>query len=397
MVNVSKDKVLIVHNYYQIAGGEDTVVANEKKLLEENGHEVVLYSRSNSELRSLSKLEKLCLPFTTIFSLRTYREIKKIITEHKIDIVHVHNTLTLVSPSVYYAALACKVPVVQSIHNFRFLCPAATFYREDNKGNGAICEMCVSKGLKCSIKYSCYRSSRLQTLACVVSLKIHRMLKVYKKINYILLTDFNKEKFLQLNKKKVIIDPEKLFIKPNFVDSQSKNLPFEQRKNQFIFAGRLDKLKGIHLLLEAWMDIKDSDLIICGAGPEKELCEEFIRDNGMSNVKMFGLVENNKLQKIIAESKALILPTQWYEGFPMTIVESLACGTPVIGSNIGNVSNLIKDGVSGRTFQYNSVESLRDAVKNITDMVESSTNQYKENYTSHRNYTLLNSIYHSIK
>ena len=397
MAKVSKDKVLIVHNYYQIAGGEDTVVTNEKKILEENGHEVVLYSRNNSELKSLSKLEKLCLPFTTIFSLRTYKEIKKIITEHKIDIVHVHNTLTLVSPSVYYAALACKVPIVQTIHNFRFLCPAATFYREDNKGSGEICEMCVSKGLKCSIKYSCYRSSRIQTLACVISLKIHRMLKVYKKINYILLTDFNKEKFLQLNNKKAIIDPEKLFIKPNFVESQIKNLPFEQRKNQFIFAGRLDKLKGIRLLLEAWMDIKDSDLIICGNGPEKEWCEQFIRDNGMSNVKMYGLVENKILQKIIAESKALILPTQWYEGFPMTIVESLACGTPVIGSNIGNVGNLIKKGVSGITFQYNSIDSLRDAVRNITDMVESSTNQYKESYTSYRNYLLLNSIYHSIK
>ena len=396
MVEVSKDKVLIVHNYYQIAGGEDTVVANEKKLLEENGHEVVLYSRNNSELRSLSKLEKLCLPFTTIFSLRTYREIKKIITEHKIDIVHVHNTLTLVSPSVYYAALACNIPVVQSIHNFRLLCPAATFYREDNKGDGKICEMCVNKGLSCSVKYSCYRSSRLQTFACVLSLKIHRMLKVYKKTNYILLTDFNKDKFLQLNRKKEVIDPKKIFIKPNFVDSQLKNIPFERRRNQFIFAGRLDKLKGIHLLLEAWKDIKDSDLVICGTGPEKDWCEKFIENHGMSNVKMYGLVENNKLQKIIAESKALILPTQWYEGFPMTIVESFACGTPVIGSNIGNVGNLIKDGVSGLTFQYNSVDSLRDAIGNITDMVESSTKQYKENYTSYRNYLLLNNIYQSI-
>lgn len=396
-MKVTKDRVLIVHNYYQISGGEDTVVANEKKLLEENGHEVVLYSRNNSELKSLSKLEKLCLPFTMIFSLKTYREIKKIITEHKIDIVHVHNTLTLVSPSVYYAALACKVPVVQSIHNFRFLCPAATFYREESKGNGAICEMCVSNGLKCSIIYSCYRNSRLQTFACVVSMKIHRMLKVYNKINYILLTDFNKEKFLQLNNNKGVIDPKKLFIKPNFVDSKMKVIPFWQRNNQFIFAGRLDKLKGIHLLLEAWLDIKDYDLIICGNGPEKDWCEGFIRENGMSNVKMYGLVENNKVQKIIAESKALILPTQWYEGFPMTIVESFACGTPVIGSNIGNVNNLIKDGVTGLTFQYNSVDSLRDAVRNITDMVESSTNQYKENYNSYKNYTLLNSIYHSIK
>lgn len=391
-----KPNVLIVHNYYQIAGGEDSVIANEKRILEENGHKVVLYSRNNKELTNMGTFGKLLLPITSIFSLKTYREIRKLIIKHKIDLVHVHNTLALVSPSVYYAAFACNIPVVQTIHNFRLLCPAATFYREDSNGNGEICEMCVSKGLHCSIKYRCYRSSRMQTLACVVSLKIHRMLNTYKRINYIVLTDFNKDKFLQLNKKAKIIDTEKIFVKPNFVDSKLKNIAFEQRKNQFVFAGRLDRLKGIHLLLKAWEDIKDSNLIICGTGPEQEWCRKFIQEKGLENVKMLGFVEHDKMREIIAESKALILPTQWYEGFPMTIVESFACGTPVIGSNIGNVGNLIKNGISGQTFQYNSVPNLREIVGSITDMVESTANQYKANYTSYKNYLILNEIYQSV-
>ena len=130
-----KEKVLIVHNYYQIPGGEDTVVVNEKRLLEEHGHEVVLYTRHNSELKNMSKIRKLLIPFSTIFNLRTYREVRQILTEKKIDIVHVHNTLNLISPSVYYAGLSKKIPVVQTVHNFRLLCPGATFFRD-----GHVCE-----------------------------------------------------------------------------------------------------------------------------------------------------------------------------------------------------------------------------------------------------------------
>ena len=135
---VQKQRVLLVHNYYKIPGGEDTVVENERRLLEEHGHEVYFYSRSNSEMETFSVVQKVCLPLTSLFSLRTYREVKKLIHEKNIDIVHVHNTLNLVSPSVYYAAFACKKPVVQTIHNFRLLCPAATFLR-----NERICEDCV--------------------------------------------------------------------------------------------------------------------------------------------------------------------------------------------------------------------------------------------------------------
>ena len=133
--------ILIVHNYYQIPGGEDTVVANEKKMLESHGHKVSFYNRSNSELNQMSLFRKLALPITTVFNPHTYMEIRDIIRGQKIEIVHVHNTLNLVSPSVYYAALSRKVPVVQTIHNFRMICPGATFYRD-----GHICEDCAEKG-----------------------------------------------------------------------------------------------------------------------------------------------------------------------------------------------------------------------------------------------------------
>lgn len=202
-----KQNVLQVHNFYQIPGGEDTVVSNEKKLLEDHGHTVVQYTRNNSELKEFSILRKMLLPFTAVFNPKTYKDIKRIIEQEHIDIVHVHNTLNLISPAVYYAALKCKVPVVQTVHNFRLLCPGATFYRD-----GHICEECVEHGLHCAVKHSCYRGSKAQTLVCVMNTWIHRLIGVYGKINYICLTEFNKQKLLQLKQ----IKPERVYIKPNF-------------------------------------------------------------------------------------------------------------------------------------------------------------------------------------
>lgn len=383
-----KQKILIVHNYYQIPGGEDTVVANEKQMLEEHGHDVTLYSRNNSELKTMGKLQKLLLPFSTIFNLRTYREIKKIIKEKKIDIVHVHNTLNLISPSVYYAARSMRIPVVQTIHNFRLLCPGATFYRD-----GHICEDCVQHGLKCAVKHSCYRGSKIQTLACVISTQIHRMTGIYGKINYICLTEFNKKKLLELKQ----IKEEQVFVKPNFVESIGEFVPEEKRKDQFIFAGRLDKLKGIDILLKAWKQMGENapKLIVCGTGPMEEWCKEYVTENGL-NVELRGFVPNEETRKLIAYSRGLILPTQWYEGFPMSIVEAFSVGTPVICSDLGNVGSIVEEGISGCKFRANAVNELIQAVKKCHGLYVQTKKVYQKKYSVEKNYELICSIYKAI-
>lgn len=383
-----KQRILMVHNYYQIPGGEDTVVANEKRMLEEHGHVVILYSRHNSEIKEMSKLQKLGLPFTTVFNPRTYREIKSLIKQNQIDIVHVHNTLNLVSPAVYYAALKCGVPVVQTVHNFRLLCPGATFYRD-----GHICEDCVEHGLWCAVKHKCYRGSRMQTLACVISTAIHRMTGVYGKINYICLTEFNQEKLLKLKQ----ISPDRVFVKPNFVESAGEIIPENQRENQFIFAGRLDKLKGIDILLEAWklMGENAPKLVVCGTGPMEDWCNEFIAHNKV-NVELRGVVPNSEARKLIANSRALILPTQLYEGFPMSIVEAFSVGTPVICSDIGNAGNVVEEGVTGYKFAPDSPKSIVEAVIRCNCLVDDISTEFEGKYQAEQNYGILTSIYEEI-
>lgn len=383
--NANKENILIVHNYYQIPGGEDTVVANEKKMLEKHGHKVTLYSRNNAELKEMSTLRKIFLPITTVFNPRTYRDIKKIIKQENIEVVHVHNTLNLVSPAVYYAARRMKVPVVQTIHNFRLLCPGATFYRD-----GHICEDCVEHGLKCAVRHSCYRESKIQTLACVLSAEFHRMTGIYGKINYICLTDFNKKKLLELKQ----IKPERVFVKPNFVECKNEYIPEKNRKDQFVFAGRLDKLKGIDFLFEAWkcMGKEAPKLIVCGTGPMEDWCKSFIKENDV-NIEMRGFVTNNEALKIIANSKALVLPTQCYEGFPMSIVEAFSVGTPVICSDLGNAGSVVEEGITGYKFMSNSVDGIICATQKCHGLCNRTKKIYQENYSVEKNYELIRGIY----
>ena len=382
--------ILQVHNFYQLPGGEDTVIENERHLLESQGHRVVRYFRDNKELKDFSVFRKLLLPVTTIFNPKTYREVRRLIRAEHIDIVHVHNTLNLISPSVYYAALAEGVPVVQTVHNFRLLCPGATFYRD-----GHICEDCLTHGLGCAVKHSCYRGSKLQTLACVISTKIHRMTGIYGKLNYICLTEFNREKLLKLKQ----IRPERVFVKPNFVENYPEPiLPEERRLNQMVFAGRLEKLKGVEVMLTAWKLVgqKAPALILCGTGPMEGWCRDFIVENGL-NVEMPGFVDNRQVRCLMAESKAMILPTQCYEGFPMSIVEAFSVGTPVLCSDLGNAGSIVEEGITGRKFRADSPEELARAVQSCNGLCGRTYEAYLARYTAQENYVRLMQIYNAVR
>ena len=383
--------ILIVHNRYQIPGGEDQVAAQEAELLRAHGHTVLTYERDNGELAAFSAWQKLLLPLRTIYNPKTYRDIRKCIRENAIDLVHVHNTLLLVSPAVYYAAKSRGVPVVQTIHNFRLLCPGAAFYRDDQ-----ICEDCLKDGLHCALKHRCYRGSFAQTLCCVLSMKLHRSTGIYRKLTYICLTDFNKKKLLRLKG----LRPEQIFVKPNAVSAPEALMPELERQDRFLFAARLEDMKGIRVLLEAWRLLGENapELVVCGSGPLDEWSRRFVEDNKLRSVRFLGRLPNDQVRRLMATSSALILPTQWYEGFPLSIAEAYSMGTPVLVSNLGNGGSLVRQGVTGLKFDPKSPQSIAKTVEKFRSMQdvnweENTRRVYTQALTPEMNYTALMEIY----
>ncbi len=394
---MEKYRILQVHNFYQIPGGEDVVVRNEKKLLEEHGHEVFEYYRSNEEIKKGGKLKKILLPFTAVFSLKTYREVTKLIREKKIDIVHVHNTLTMVSPSVFYAAFHCKVPVVQTLHNFRMLCPAGSFFR-DNR----ICEECVEQGMKCAVKHKCYRNSTAQTIVSAMILKIHRALGTYRKVNFICLTEFNRQKILESLRGKKVIDENRLYIKPNFTFAEGVTPDDEtEKEDYFLFAGRIESLKGIDIAVKAFEQLPDEKLYVAGTGPMMDEMKEYVASHQMKNVEFLGFLQKKEMKEKFYHAKAVIMSSQCYEAFAMTIAEAYSYGVPVVAGRVGNMDGMVKEGITGVKFTYNSSDDLAEKIRefdrlNLSELKENARNFYETRLRPEDNYQKLLKIYEDI-
>lgn len=386
VIALKRERVLLVHNFYQIGGGEHTVFENEKRLLEENGHHVVTYTRDNCELKK-SATQKLMLPVTTIFSLKTFFDVRKIIKRENIDIVHCHNTFPLISPSVYYAAWSCRIPVAQTIHNFRFLCPNGVLYRD-----GKICEECIQYGLRCGIKHGCYRNSRIQTFAMVAMLQVHRTIGTYRKLEYIFLTEFNRKKFETLLGEKVDCQ----HIKPNFTYLDLPEVPVE-KENYYIFVGRLDENKGIRFLLSAWENI-EKDLYIFGDGTEKDSVMRAEEAN--PHIHYMGFRPQNEIFKYIMSAKALVFPSKLYEGFPMILIESFALGAPVVCSDVGNGANIVRSTNAGTLFALSDYRSFVQALKEIDKKnamyCHNAKKAYQKYFTPQANYQQLKLIYNVV-
>lgn len=383
----NKERVLLVHNYYQIGGGEHTVFENEKRLLKENGHYVVEYTRDNADLNH-SLLKKLLLPFTTVFSLKTYREVKRLIRSEGIDLVHCHNTFPLISPSVYYAARRCGVPVIQTVHNFRFICANGVLSRE-----GMPCMTCLKNGLGCALANRCYRNSCLQTFVLVNMLWIHRLVGTYQKIWYIFLTDFNREKF------KLLLGDwlDYQFTKPNFEYIEPTDQD-EPRENAYVYIGRLEKEKGIDFLLKAWESETERELYIFGNGMLQDTVEKACCKN--SRLHKMGFQSREIIMKYLRQARGMIFPTDLYEGFPMTIIEAFAAGTPVICSDIGNGADLIRKYNAGVPFLVRDLDSFHTAVskveENFSEFSTKARKAYVENFTPEKNYSILKTIYGTV-
>jgi len=384
-------KIVFVHNTYQQRGGEDEVVAAESALLERNGHKVIRYLRSNDEISSLSRSQQLLLVRDFVHSEKSKRELFVLLQSERPDIVHVHNTFMMISPSVYEACRDAGIPVVQTLHNYRLLCPGWSLSRD-----GHVCEECIDDGLWRGILHGCYRDSRLMTAAVALMLQVHRNRGTWKRSvhSYVALTNFAREKFIQGG-----LPSSAIHVKPNFLDSDPGERSASGRT--FLFVGRLSAEKGVHTLLDAWQQIPRSiPLVIVGDGPLRRSLETAARVKGLSNITFTGWLSKQDVYAAVKNATALIIPSVCYEGFPMTLVEAFACGTPVIGSNLGGVQEIVIDGRNGLHFAAGDANDLAGKVEwawarpaSLEAMGHAGRHDFEHLYSAETNYKRLLQIY----
>jgi len=386
-------KILVAHNAYQQRGGEDTVVAAEPELLRARGHEVVSYRRSNDELAGRNGIRILALAAETVWSSLSYETVKNILKIERPDVAHFHNTFPLISPSTYYACAEAGVPVVQTLHNYRLLCPGATFLRD-----GKVCEECLGRAVPWpAVVHGCYRNSRPATLATAAMLSVHRAMGTWqKKVNlYIALTEFARKRFIEGG-----LPADRVVVKCNFIPNRPA--PATTSRDYALFVGRLSEEKGPQLLPVAWQALRSRvPLRVVGDGPlMKTLCEEVKRYGLSSRIELKGRRPANEVAAAMTGARFLVMPSIWYEGFPMTVVEAYADGLPVIASRIGSLAEIVQDGVTGLHFNPGDAMDLAAKVewawthpKEMEEMGRAARGEYEAKYTAERNYEALMRIY----
>ena len=353
-------KILLIHCHYRLPGGEDAVFAAERALLEQRGHQVVVYERSNEE--AAHGLAKLLLPLQAVWNFSAARQVRDLIARESPDAVHIHNTLLLLSPAVVRAAKQSGVPVVQSLHNFRLFCPNGILLRQGN-----VCEDCPYHGLSCALRHRCYRGSLLQTAVVAAAYALHRRLGTWRGVSMVALTEFDRRKLLEFNRLRPLFDEDRLVVKPNPVRVEPRPvLPWQERKNQMLFAGRLEELKGLPTVLEAWRLLGEDapDLLVAGEGP----LGDWARQNAGPKVRFQGQLAPAELHRHMAESRAVVAASLCYESFALVPAEAHMVGTPVLASGLGNVGASVRPGIDGLCFAPGDAAALAGAVKALSAM-----------------------------
>lgn len=382
-------KVLLVHNRYRHAGGEDEVFRAEASLLRAAGHDVAEYLRTNDDVVADGPVAALGLAVNTVWSRHEAESIRRTVRDRRPDVVHFHNTLPLISPAAYYACRGLGVPVVQTLHNYRLVCPSANLFRE-----GRVCEACIESGLSSSVRHGCYRGSRAATATVATMVGVHRALGTWRdQVDiYIALSDFARKKFIEAG-----LPDGKVLIKPNFVDPDPGVR--HAAGTGGVFIGRFWPEKGARTLLNAWTRLPSpARLELLGDGPERTELEALAA--GRPDICFRGRVPRAETTEAMKGAAFLVFPSEWYEGLPMTIIEAFACGVPVITTRLGTMAEVVADGVTGLHYTPGDAGDLAAKVRwahenpeAMAAMGRAARREFEARYTAAQNLSQMLAIY----
>jgi glycosyltransferase involved in cell wall biosynthesis len=380
-------KILILHNFYQQKGGEDEIFDTEASLLASHGHEVIRHTVHNDAVKEMGQLQ---VAAATVWNTQSYRELRELARREKPDVAHFHNTFPLISPAGYHAMKDEGVPVIQTLHNYRLLCPSAIFFRD-----GRVCEDCLHKSIPWpGVVHKCYRGSLPASATVATMLTTHNALGTWhKKVDlFIAYSQFARQKFIEAG-----YPQSKLVFKTNCLHPSPA--VGQGRGDYGLFVGRLTVEKGVRTLLEAWEKLAGAvPLKIIGDGP---LADEVVRRSSKNaGVEFLGRRPLSEVYDLMGDARFLVMPSQWYETFGRVIIEAFAKGTPVIASKIGAVGELVAHQHTGLHFAAGNAHDLAAQVLWLKGHPEDQQRmrltvrqEFENKYTADANYQTLISIY----
>lgn len=379
-------RVVLIHNRYREPGGEDCVFSAEAALLQREGNLAGTVEASNWDTG-----DGIGAAFRSIWSRGSYERIRAVLKDTRPDILHVHNTLAVLSPSVYYAAADEGVAVVQTLHNYRLVCPGANLSRE-----GRPCTECIDRRLHLpGIRHKCYRGSRLATATVAATTALHRGRGTWSnKVHaYIALSQFSKKQFSDSG-----VPPERVIVRSNFID-HDWGVGGGVREG-LVYVGRLSHEKGVDLLLDAWKQLSaPPPLMIVGDGPLRDLVAEACRHFPLIRA-MGHLADKSEVMKMIQHAKFLVLPSRVYENCPVSLLEAFCAGTPVIVSGHGAPAEVVTPPVNGFHFRAGDAADLANVLEDAfaagaswSTISQAARDEFETKYDSAVAYDSLMSIY----
>ncbi len=378
-------RILMAHNFYQQPGGEDMVAANERALLEAAGHDVIVHQTHNDRIEGVAG--KLDAFLHAPHSAREAARFGRLLSETAPDLVHIHNYFPLFTPAIFHEAKAHGLPVVHTLHNFRMMCLNGFLLRD-----GKVCEACIGKTPHMGVVHRCYRGSLAGSLALARMIVRQRRTGWAQTVDrFIALTQFERSKFIEGG-----LPPDRVAVKPNFIpDPGMHETVAPDARHGALFVGRLSPEKGLRTLLAAWRNI-DYPLRIGGDGP---MMAE-LRATAGANVTLLGRLPSSQIYDEMARAAFLVMPSTWYEGFPVTIVEAFALGLPILASRLGSMSELIVPGETGLLFDPGDADDLSRAVRaalaaprKLALMSGEARRCYENRYTAGSNLPMLLRVY----
>lgn len=361
-------RILIVHNRYRSTApsGENRVVDTESATLTGLGHTVEHFERHSDDIEDWTSVQKATLPARVVWNPETRRDLKRVLREFRPDVVHVHNTFPVISPSILYACRDERVPVVVTLHNYKLLCASGDFFRD-----GEVCHDCAGGNPLAAVEHRCYRGSVAATVPTVLAARVHRRAWRSLVAAYIFISDSQRKLLGAMD-----LDPERVFVKHNLVPYDAP--PAAARERQVAYVGRLDQAKGVPLLMRGWDRYRETTgdealrLVIAGSGPLDDEVRAWAATR--PSVEVAGHLSKQECAALVARSRAVLLPSQWEETFGLVVVEAMAAGVAPVATAHGSFPELITDGVDGALFQPGDPDDL---AKTLLD-VDGNPERYQE-------------------